>query len=51
MNTEQEIEQQSSSSADKIHALINNIEKVIKGHHEQMLQVITCLIAKGAYPY
>lgn len=31
----------------KIDALISNIEKVIKGHRKQVLQVITCLIADG----
>lgn len=31
----------------KIDALIANIEKVIKGHRQQVLNVLTCLIAKG----
>lgn len=30
-----------------IDKLIGNIEQVIKGHHEQITQVITCLIAGG----
>ena len=30
-----------------IEKLIENIEQVIKGHHEQITQVITCLIAGG----
>ena len=34
----------SETSADK---LIANIEQVIKGHHEQVTQVVTCLIAGG----
>ena len=39
-----EAEKSGGTSADK---LIANIEKVIKGHHEQVTQVITCLIAGG----
>ncbi|MEQ9425588.1 MAG: MoxR family ATPase [Cyclobacteriaceae bacterium] len=35
------------NSGDKIDALIANIEKVIKGHREQLIQVLTCLLAKG----
>lgn len=31
----------------KIENLITNIEKVIKGKHDKILQVVTCLIAKG----
>ncbi len=31
----------------KIDKLIANIEKIIKGHHEQVIQVVTCLLAKG----
>ena len=30
-----------------VHSLIGNIEQVIKGHHDQITQVITCLIAGG----
>ena len=36
--------EQSEISIDK---LIGNVEQVIKGHHEQITQVITCLIAGG----
>ena len=38
-------EQSNESLADK---LIANIEKVIRGHHEQVTQVITCLILKDS---
>ena len=31
----------------KIDVLIENIGKVVKGHREQIIQIITCLIAKG----
>ncbi|MEZ5047238.1 MAG: MoxR family ATPase [Chitinophagaceae bacterium] len=36
-----------STSQDKISALIDNIEKVIKGKTIQIKQVITCLLAQG----
>jgi MoxR-like ATPase len=35
------------SAQDKINALIQNMEQVIKGKRAQILQVITCLLAKG----
>lgn len=31
----------------KIDLLIENIGKVVKGHREQIIQIITCLVAKG----
>ncbi|MBR9844652.1 MAG: MoxR family ATPase [Algicola sp.] len=31
----------------KIDLLIDNIGKVVKGHRQQIIQIITCLIAKG----
>lgn len=34
-------------SGQDIDELIENIGKVIKGHREQIIQIITCLIAKG----
>lgn len=34
-------------SGENIDALIENIGKVVKGHREQIIQIITCLIAKG----
>ena len=39
-----DVEKSNVTSVDK---LIANIEKVIKGHHEQVTQVVTCLIAGG----
>lgn len=35
------------SSATKINTLIQHMESVIKGKREQIVQVITCLLAKG----
>jgi MoxR-like ATPase len=35
------------NAGQKIDALINNIGKVVKGHREQIIQIITCLVAKG----
>jgi MoxR-like ATPase len=35
------------SAQDKINALIQNMEQVIKGKRAQILQVIACLLAKG----
>jgi len=35
------------SAQDKINALIQNMEQVIKGKRAQILQVITCLLANG----
>ncbi|WP_204344555.1 AAA family ATPase [Psychroserpens algicola] len=34
-------------SGQNIDVLIENIGKVVKGHREQIVQIITCLIAKG----
>ncbi|WCO01736.1 AAA family ATPase [Psychroserpens ponticola] len=34
-------------SGQNIDVLIENIGKVVKGHREQIIQIITCLIAKG----
>ncbi|MEY8870760.1 AAA family ATPase [Meridianimaribacter flavus] len=34
-------------SGKNIDVLIENIGKVVKGHREQIIQIITCLIAKG----
>jgi len=42
-----EIENKEHSSVALIDKLVSNIEQVIKGHHEQITQVITCLIAGG----
>ncbi|HNP17622.1 MAG TPA: AAA family ATPase [Fulvivirga sp.] len=47
MIPEQPIEQGIKEEVNKIDALIANIEKVIRGHHEQVVQVVTCLLAKG----
>ena len=47
MIPEEAVEQKPTTTVNKIDALIGNIEKVIKGHHEQIIQVITCLLAKG----
>jgi len=49
-DTEQPVEepiQEIDVVSTKIDALVDNIEKAIKGHHEQILQVVTCLLAKG----
>ena len=35
------------NAGDKIDLLIENIGKVVKGHRQQIIQIITCLIAKG----
>lgn len=44
----QEIEQiQSDTTGANIDLLIENIGKVVKGHREQIVQIITCLLAKG----
>lgn len=37
----------SDMSGQNIDALIDNIGKVVKGHREQIVQIVTCLIAKG----
>ena len=34
-------------SGKNIDVLIDNISKVVKGHREQIIQIITCLVAKG----
>lgn len=34
-------------SGQNIDVLIENIGKVVKGHREQIIQIITCLVAKG----
>lgn len=36
-----------NTTENKIDLLIDNIGKVVKGHKEQIIQIITCLIAKG----
>lgn len=36
-----------TENVNKVGLLINNIETVIKGHHEKIIQVVTCLLAKG----
>jgi len=46
-SSQQEIENEQNSHAISIGKLIDNVEQVIKGHHEQITQVITCLIAGG----
>ncbi len=47
-NTDTPIEEiKAFDSGAKIDALLKNIERVIKGHHEQLKQVTTCLIARG----
>lgn len=40
-------QEMSSSAANKIELLIQNIEKVIKGKRPQIKNVVTCLLAKG----
>ncbi len=47
MATEETIAKETTESVSRIDALIRNIEKVIKGHHDQIKLVITCLLAKG----
>ncbi|MEM0940620.1 MAG: AAA family ATPase [Bacteroidota bacterium] len=42
-----EIANEKNSRDVSIDKLIANMEQVIKGHHEQIIQVITCLIAGG----
>lgn len=37
----------SDLSGQNIDLLIENIGKVVKGHREQIIQIVTCLIAKG----
>ena len=37
----------SDTSGQNIDILIENIGKVVKGHREQIIQIITCLVAKG----
>lgn len=37
----------SDTSGHNIDVLIENIGKVVKGHREQIVQILTCLIAKG----
>ena len=42
-----EFAESTMEEVNKIDALIANIEKVIKGQHQQVLNVVTCLIAEG----
>lgn len=37
----------SDDSGQNIDVLIDNIGKVVKGHRQQIIQILTCLIAKG----
>ncbi|MEP5612042.1 MAG: MoxR family ATPase [Cyclobacteriaceae bacterium] len=46
-SSQQEIDNEKSSHVVSIDKLIGNVEQVIKGHQEQITQVITCLIAGG----
>ena len=41
------VEAEKGSNETSTDKLIGNIEQVIKGHHEQITQVVTCLIAGG----
>lgn len=43
----EELSESTIQEVNKIDALISNIEKVIKGHRQQVMSVITCLIAEG----
>ncbi|MGB0525366.1 MAG: AAA family ATPase, partial [Flammeovirgaceae bacterium] len=42
-----ELAESTIQEVNKIDALISNIEKVIKGQRQQVLNVVTCLIADG----
>lgn len=46
-SSQQAVEIEKSSNEVSVDKLIGNIEQVIKGHHEQITQVVTCLIAGG----
>lgn len=47
VNPVSESTQVADPSNKNIDVLIDNIGKVVKGHREQIVQIITCLIAKG----
>lgn len=46
-SSQQAVEIEKSANEVSVDRLIGNIEQVIKGHHEQITQVVTCLIAGG----
>lgn len=46
-SSQQAVEMEEKTNETPIDKLIANIEQVIKGHHDQITQVVTCLIAGG----
>ena len=47
MEENETIKEGISENISKVGLLINNIANVIKGHEEKIVQVVTCLLAKG----